>query len=103
MFVRPGTDTDLLDEETALEPDFSIFPNPADKEVFLQLKQFDEIQTFSVSLFNSLGQRVYYRAYLDTEDTLDPLQVSKYPNGLYWISIQLDKGRKLTKRLMIGK
>lgn len=40
MFVRPGTETGVLSGETALQLDFS-FPNPANKEIFLQLKQFE--------------------------------------------------------------
>ena len=93
-------DGDWTTDEIRATPDFSIFPNPATDEVRVDLSQFEN-QIFSLKVLNNLGQIIYRKEYQHLEEYLESLDLSSYNNGIYLISIELEDGTKLTKKLIV--
>ena len=72
---------------------FSLFPNPAPFQVTVALPQEQEITIQEISIYNSLGQRVY-----TTKET--NINTSQFPKGIYIIQIRTQEGT-FSKRLII--
>ena len=76
--------------------DFTLYPNPAKKEVNIVWKQNDDA---SIRIYNSLGKLMYYSKDQNLTNSFR-IDVSQYSSGLYFVKINNEKG-ELTKKLMI--
>ena len=82
--------------------DFEVYPNPATSTATVTFDQLEE-QQFTLTVFNALGQIVYRREYLELEDYMETLDLTNYQQGIYIINIDLQDGRRLSKKLMVRK
>lgn len=83
----------ILSVKEAITSRFSLFPNPAPSQVTVVLPQEQEIAIQEISIYNSLGQRVY-----TTQETT--INTSQFPKGIYIIQIRTQEGTS-SKRLII--
>ena len=82
--------SEVLSTETNSLSNFNIYPNPASKQITLNL---ENSILKEVSIYNNLGQEVI-------KSKKETINTSKLTNGVYFISLETDKG-KLTKKLII--
>ena len=61
----------------------SIFPNPASDRVNVDLSV-----PSSISIYNLMGQQMFYESAKATEQNMPQVDVSAYPNGLYFLKAQ---------------
>ncbi|QRM89059.1 T9SS type A sorting domain-containing protein [Lacinutrix sp. WUR7] len=89
-FTIHSTET-LSTNNTALEDNIHVYPNPAD--AILNIASSKNQTISSISLFNILGKKV-----LTTKaETMD---ISSYPSGIYLLKIATEKG-EVTKKIVI--
>ena len=77
-----------------------MYPNPAKNEVFINFKNvlLDDV---SVTLYNSLGQRLHYISEAEmTGKTQTVLNVSGYASGIYFVKIKAGNNTT-TKKLVV--
>lgn len=67
------------------KPDLTVYPNPADKEVFLKFGGSQNFLKLNITLVNSLGQKVYEKIILD--HTKISIKTGSLPSGIYVIHI----------------
>ncbi|MCT4622901.1 MAG: T9SS type A sorting domain-containing protein, partial [Schleiferiaceae bacterium] len=76
-------------------PEFKVFPNPADNEVFITLKNIKG----TLTLLNNLGQ-VIEEKQVDYSTTNLMMDVSTLPAGMYIIQI-MNGNDQSTEKLII--
>ena len=74
---------------------FSLYPNPASQTVRIQLNQQDVVE---IQVLDVLGRM---RTLTQARDNQEKLNVSKWPNGVYLISIINKDGIRNTQRLLV--
>ena len=82
--------------------DIRVFPNPTDNWVKLDLTKLPDT-AFTINIFNAFGQQVYREKVRQLADPIKSLDLSTYSNGLYMISIELEEGLQLNKKLIVAK
>ncbi len=83
--------------ETSLE-NIQLFPNPASEYVTLTLPQSFS-QKMTVSLFNSVGQKLQTITITDNKEFIN-INLSGYSSGLYFIQLQ-NQSNTTTRKLLI--
>ena len=73
--------------------DFSIYPNPAGKDIFI--KMTNEVVIEEISIYNQLGQKV-----LVINQPTESINVSKLGQGIFIVELVYEKN-KLRKKLLI--
>jgi hypothetical protein len=96
--VMCGT-TITVEEEIANKVQFSVFPNPAQQEVFLGWDQ-NKLQPQRVRILNSLGQEVMRHSLLQTGNSYR-VDVSALSSGYYFVEMQSMDGSMLFQKLQI--
>ncbi len=76
---------------------FFLFPNPAQDIVMVFFAQLDA--PTSLNLYNSLGERVYSKTIFDKLNNID---ITNYPNGVYYCTIQQGVMQEV-KKLLIAR
>jgi hypothetical protein len=107
-FQQPNDNiTGLLDLTTDEFGSFVIYPNPAVDNLWFGF-QFPESGRVSISLTNSLGQKVadVYEAQYSNGKTVEPLSVSSYAAGVYFLttwftSAQTGKTHIVSKKFQV--
>ncbi|GJM33565.1 MAG: hypothetical protein DHS20C18_25660 [Saprospiraceae bacterium] len=81
--------------------DFSIFPNPAKEQLYLNLDNYygQEVQ---IVIINHLGQTLLQRKLDQVGTKPEKLDLNVLSNGTYFIKINTDKGQKV-KQFLIAK
>lgn len=80
-------------DESTIQPEISIYPNPATNSFTIQLPQ---AQKFTVGLYNLIGQQVV--SYIETQNQL-VIERNNLPAGLYFVRI--DNGNAtITKKII---
>jgi len=82
-----------LDEREGAE--FSIQPNPANDQVFIQ---FEQNQSFNLQLIDAKGRVVLEKTVTDANSTL--LDISGFDSGIYYLRAIDDNGSR-TKKLIV--
>ncbi len=86
--VQPSRDTN--------EPgDFTVYPNPAQDKIHIQLREGEELQ--KVNIYNTLGVQVYSSRNLQIDVS------GLYNDGMYILEIATKTGVKVVKRIIINK
>jgi hypothetical protein len=82
--------------------EISISPNPAVSEVFVSLKEFAGLPG-TIQITNNLGQVVETKTY--TELPISPVEISldAYRDGHYFMSVEVEGYRMVTKRFIVAK
>jgi len=90
--VSPCTD---LASVTANESNFSIYPNPTENSVFIQLNSEEVID---VKLINSIGQTIWHAADHNTANAIDLSELAK---GIYFVSVTSANKAVNIKKLIV--
>jgi len=77
---------------------FSIYPNPASDQVYINLKNYNK-ETFKLDIFNQLGMNV---KTLMINQMSNRINVSELSNGIYFLKIETTNGVSC-KKLIIQK
>lgn len=100
------TDLGLLSSNRNLAPpgaSWAIYPNPITQQTFtLSLDLKNKLESAEVSIFNTLGQRLWTRS-LSTQEGLNAYELQipdTIPTGQYWIRLQSPEGQ-FTQTLFI--
>jgi photosystem II stability/assembly factor-like uncharacterized protein len=93
---------DARSEEAEIQQsNLTIYPNPTTHTAFLSLKEGIAVnQLLGITIYNALGQRMQQINQLSTTEPIR-LDVQHLPTGNYMIHVQLEKGKSITKPLMI--
>jgi hypothetical protein len=86
-----STDSGLSTEKFSISK-FSIFPNPSNSEIKLQLPT--SVTNASVKVFNILGKEVYSSSTYEA-----PINIANWQNGIYLVQVS-DKENTKTKRFI---
>src|SRR6185436_2119053 len=77
----------------------SIFPNPANNELNIYLSR-DKKTDIRVTLLNPLGEEIYSREISNSSEIKLAVDVSKYANGAYLLTLKTTEGT-LTKKITV--
>jgi hypothetical protein len=77
----------------------SIFPNPANNELNIYLSR-DKNTDIRVALVNPVGEEIYSREILNSSEIKLALDLTKYANGAYVLTLKTSEGT-LTKKITI--
>jgi len=84
------------------EASFKVYPNPAEEELFLQLKDFIG-KDISISMVNHLGQKLYSVNKTNLEDATLKISLENYESGLYFIRLIIDQNESINKSFIVQK
>ena len=94
--VHYFTSSEILSTQTvAKENPLIIYPNPTNSKINFKLN-IEATENILVKLYNSLGQVVHI------QNTSNPIPVSDFKKGVYFLTIQLSNGSIFTKKIMIN-
>lgn len=85
-------------EEVLIGASISIYPNPAEDMVNLEM-DFESQQEVSIELQGVDGKQIMSKTYPSTNEIKDQLDLSNLPDGVYMIKIGTSKG-SVNKRLI---
>jgi len=83
-----------------IEPEFSINPNPAQNYISVET-QLHDFNNWTLSIQNMYGHEVYNQAFSGSV-SMNNMDVSALPNGLYILSIQKDN-QIFSKKFQVKK
>lgn len=72
-------------KEASITSRFKLFPNPAPSNVTIELPQEEAVAIQHITMYNSLGQRVF-----STQETT--INTTQFPKGIYFIEIRTNEG-----------
>ncbi len=92
MLISYGTDPVQLptDLRPALELDLSIYPNPANDQLTIDLRQ--DLAQAQISISNTMGQTVQQLSQSSFTAGQINLDIRQHPAGMYILMIQTDQG-----------
>ena len=90
--------TNVLGNESFLQNDFSIYPNPSKGSFTIQFK--DLMNSFSVEVFDVTGKTIYENNFEQSSDLVQAINLQNTTSGVYFINVKSDKGI-VTKKLVI--
>ena len=73
--------------------------NPTSDQVFINLR-FNQQQSASVSIYNSIGQEVYTNSLFDISTSSLQVDLREQPAGVYYVTMK-NKDRLITRRLVL--
>jgi hypothetical protein len=84
------TNTDVTNNKLT---DFKIYPNPANNTIYLSFDKLNDIQPFSVNIYNSHGKIICHipHAKLKKGNNTFKINTSQFVTGLYYVSINYNK------------
>ena len=83
--TSPVVYTAIKERGLASAPQFVVYPNPANEEVFIQSIQRSNPGYFQVILYNSLGQPVVQRVFLASNPI--SIHVGNLPESIYFLTV----------------
>lgn len=89
-YMGSGTcQLNYLSDNQLFEEPFNIYPNPANDIVYVQFSNSNE--PFEISIFNSLGQRVYVESVQENQFPFS-ITVLDWQPGIYFVSVKNSTG-----------
>lgn len=82
--------------------DWSVFPNPAQEELFLNLKPFAGKQA-TIQLINNFGQVVRTENLGELGGETERLDLKNVENGLYFIQIKVEGKKALQQKIVVER
>ena len=77
----------------------TVFPNPT-KDVITIKFEATSLQAIDIKIVNSLGQNVFENTLTNYIGTLtEKVNLSSFPEGLYFVKITTDNGQSITERI----
>ena len=90
--------TNTLSNETFLENQFSIYPNPNKGSFTIEFKEL--ANSFSVEVYDVTGKTIYENSYDQSANPSQMINLDNVNRGIYFINVKSDKGL-VTKKLVI--
>ncbi len=78
-----------IDEEEMVNRQIFAYPNPASGQLTVDLKGF--YKTINAVLFNSLGQSVYSKEFINSDQISIEMEA---PKGIYFLGLNTDSGQR---------
>jgi Ricin-type beta-trefoil lectin domain-like/Calx-beta domain/HYR domain/Secretion system C-terminal sorting domain len=82
--------------------DFGVFPNPANENVFVELRPF-EGEAATLTIYNQLGASVRVVEVLKVDSNPVEISLNGIENGFYTINIQSASGVKASRKLVVSQ
>lgn len=82
-------------ETLVSDNELSVFPNPASEKIFINWQGIEAIQ--SVEVINVLGHSVVI------SDVISELSIAHLPVGVYFVKINFEENKTLTRKLVISR
>lgn len=82
--------------------DFSVFPNPSNEEVYVDLKSFEN-KTIHLSISNLIGKTVFNQTIESANRAPHRLDISKLESGTYFIRVETKGKRTVVRKLEVLK
>jgi hypothetical protein len=95
----PEIGMDVAEANQFVTNDFSIFPNPATSEVYVDLKDYYG-QKAQVDLLNTLGNVMQTQQIREVGSDLERIGLQGLSSGIYFIRVRTDQG-ETSKRFLI--
>lgn len=86
------------DKEPILNESFFIYPNPAMQQINIVLSESQKEETKEMCIFDINGKKL-----IDKKKFNENLDISNFPNGLYFIHITLSNQKILTNKFVVLK
>jgi len=96
--ISPLLTTTALANETFLENQFSLYPNPNKGSFTIEFKEL--ANSFSVEVYDVTGKTIYENNYEQSSNLIQVIDLDNPTSGIYFINIKSDKGI-VTKKLII--
>ncbi len=96
--IKTQLSTTALANETFLENQFSLYPNPNKGSFTIEFKEL--ANSFSVEVFDITGKTIYENNYEQSSNLIQLINLDNPTSGVYFINIKSDKGL-VTKKLVI--
>ncbi|MDF1867783.1 MAG: CARDB domain-containing protein [Saprospiraceae bacterium] len=93
--VRSIHFTDLID--------FTLFPNPANKFVKVNLEKVVGVENVGIEIYNNLGILVFEKAVSQVTVPYNQLDLRALHEGVYTVYLKVPNRKPIAKRLMIGR
>jgi hypothetical protein len=89
-------------DETALESGISVFPNPVQDVLNVQVDLPTAADALNIRLLNTLGQVVYHQNYGQLQSDNIELDMSQLPMGTYQLQVQ-DGRAQFTRSVIVQR
>lgn len=83
--------------------DFTLFPNPANKMVKLNLETIVARKNVRIEIYNNLGILVGEKDIPEVINPYNQLDLRDLPEGIYTVYLKVPNRKAIAKRLMIGR
>ncbi len=100
VLPRIPVNTTGLNADTQLINDVSIFPNPANKEIYIRF-DLSKSQDISYKVYDISGKILLEKNLNQVEGAYENIDISGFEAGVYFISSHLSNGEMITKKVMI--
>ncbi|MEM1322250.1 MAG: lectin-like protein [Bacteroidota bacterium] len=81
---------------------FSVFPNPATEEVFVNLKKYIGMPA-QIQIYNGLGQLMDEKQFDQLETAITGFSVGDYQAGVYALTVQIEGRKRITRLFVVGR
>ncbi|MDQ3192684.1 MAG: M43 family zinc metalloprotease [Bacteroidota bacterium] len=85
--------------EKHLSSNITVYPNPSKGEVFIKVSSENEVK---ISIYNALGKVIVNENNTNNKSGNFNIDLSSYPNGVYFINIETSKG-VMVKKMVLAK
>ena len=96
--IKTQLSTTALANETFLENQFSIYPNPNKGSFTIEFKEL--ANSFSVEVYDVTGKTIFENNYDQSANPSQMINLDNVNRGIYFINVKSDKGL-VTKKLVI--
>ena len=96
--IKTQFSSTALANETFLENQFSIYPNPNKGSFTIEFKEL--ANSFSVEVYDVTGKTIYENNYDQSANPSQMINLDNVNRGIYFINVKSDKGL-VTKKLVI--
>ncbi len=93
-----GWRTTTADEQVA---DLNIFPNPTNGRFAVDLRLRDQVNSYSVTVVNTLGKVIFEREYSGQQYASDYIDLSNMAAGVYFVSVLHGRERNTGKVILV--
>ena len=98
VYVDDLTSVDEMDTEL----DISIFPNPVQSVLNIELR-FDNVQNFTIKLYDMSGRLILGNQYSQIDYLYEEIDMTNYSPGVYFIHIQSNEIMNKTYKVVSSK
>jgi hypothetical protein len=88
-------------EEELAETNFSVYPNPATSDLFVDLKLTNVAKNVSVKITDIMGRIVLEQSAVNVQNETIKINIAQIPSGVYLTKIETSEG-STTKKIIIS-